>query len=352
MGKWAVTLCLLLLATATSVHAGNKSDLVVMKNGDRLTCDIKGLNSGALYISLDYAVGTISVEWSKVVHLESPQTFIVKTENGSVYRGTLKTETLASAGPMTIEVVERANQTVVLEQSRVIRMDPTSEGFWRRFSGTISSDLTYSKGNQATEYNFSSETEYLRERWSGEMDFNSNLASSNGDTVSTRNQLRLSSRHLLQNPHYFYGGVLSFLQSSEQGIRVQTSFGGGIGRFFKNTNSASVAIIAGFGLQRTNYNQSVFPLPLQYVSSAMVGVELKLFRFNKTNVRIVTEIFPAISDPGRVYVATNASYFVKLYGKLSWNVSSYANVDTRPPAHFSGSDYGTSSGLSLNFGNR
>jgi hypothetical protein len=137
-------------------------------------------------------------------------------------------------------------------------MDSTSEDFWRRFSGTISSDLTYFKGNQATEYNLSSETEYLRERWSGEMGFNSNLASSNGDTVSTRNQ-------------------------------------------------------------RTNYNQSVFPQPRQYVSSAMVDVELKLFRFTKTNLRIVTDIFPAISDPGRVYVATNASYFVKLYGKLSWN---------------------------------
>jgi hypothetical protein len=54
----------------------------------------------------------------------------------------------------------------------------------------------------------------------------------------------------------------------------------------------------------------------------------------------------------RVYVDTNASYFVKLFGKLSWNVSSYVNVDTRPPVHFSGSDYGTSSGLSLNFGNK
>jgi putative salt-induced outer membrane protein YdiY len=253
---------------------------------------------------------------------------------------------------MTIEVVEHANQTVVLEQSRVIAMDPTSEDLWKRFSGTISSGLAYSKGNQATQYNFSSETEYLRERWSAEMDFNSNLASSNGDTVSTRNQLRLYGRHVLPNPLYFYGGVLSSLQSSEQGIRIQTSLGGGIGRFFKNTNRASIAMIAGLGLQRTNYNQSVFPLPPQDVSSALIGIEVKLFRFNKTNLRIVTDIFPAISDPGRIYVSTNASYFVKLFGKLSWNISSYASVDTRPPAHFSETDYGTTSGLSLNFGNR
>jgi putative salt-induced outer membrane protein YdiY len=323
-----------------------------MKNGDRFTCEIKGLNSGAVYISLDYAIGTISVEWAKVVHLESPRTFILRTDNGSVYRGTLRTESPGPAGPMTIEVLLDPTQKVRLEQSRVVRIDPTSEDFWQRFSGTLSSGLIYSKGNQATQYSLSSETEYLRERWSADLDFNSNFDSSNGDTVSTRNQLRLYGRHLLANPVYFYGGVLSFLQSSEEGIRVQTSVGAGIGRFFKNTNRASISMIAGFGLQRTNYNQSVFPLPPQDVGSGLIGIELKLFRFDKTNVRIVSDIFPAISDPGRVYLTTNGSYFVKLFAKLSWNVSFYANVDSRPPAHFSGSDYGTSSGLSLKFGNR
>ena len=250
---------------------------------------------------------------------------------------------------MTIEVVEDANQTVVLEQSRVIRMDPTSEGFWQRFSGTISSGLTYSKGNQATQYNFSSETEYLRERWSGqdglqlEPRFEQRRYSLDEESVEALQPPPPAKAALLLRRCSFFPAELG------TGHPVQTSLGGGIGRFFKNTNSASIAMIAGFALQRTNYNQSVFPLPPQDVSSALIGFELKLFRFNKTNVSIVTDIFPAISDPGRVYVTTNASYFVKLFGKLSWNVSSYANVDTRPPAHFSGSDYGTSSGLSLNF---
>ena len=351
MRKVGIPVCVLLLAIATSAFSGPKTDVVVLKNGDRLTCDIKGLSSGVLHISLDYALGTISVEWSQVVRMESSRTFIFTTEDGSVHQGTLTTESPIPSGPMTIKIVD-ANQTVELEQSRVIAMEPTAEDFWRRFSGTISSGLAYSKGNQATQYNFSSDTEYLRQRWLARMSLNSNLASSSGDTTSTRNQLRLSGRHLLPKPHYFYGGVLSFLQSSEQGIRLQSSIGGGIGRFLKNTNSASISVIAGLGFQRTKYNQSIFPLAPQDVSSALISVDLNFFRFDKTNLSVVTDIFPALSDPGRVYVTTNASYFVKLFGKLSWNVSSYANVDTRPPSQFSGSDYGTTSGLSLSFGNR
>ena len=239
-----------------------------------------------------------------------------------------------------------------LEQSQVIEMDRTSDDFWQRFSGTISSGLNYSKGNQATQYNLSSETEYVRERWSARANFYSDLASSHGASTSTRNQLSLTGRHLLSRPHYFYKGLVSFLQSSEQGIRIQRLVGGGIGRFLKDTNAVSIAVSGGVALQRTNYDQSVFSLPAQDVGAALAGIELKLFQFDQTNVNIETAVFPSFSDPGRVYIATNVSYFIKLFGKLSWNVSSYGNWDTRPPVHFSGSDYGATSGLSLTFGNR
>jgi len=37
---------------------------------------------------------------------------------------------------------------------------------------------------------------------------------------------------------------------------------------------------------------------------------------------------------------------------LTWNVSFYGSWDNRPPPTFSGSDYGTSSGLGWTFGNR
>jgi hypothetical protein len=42
-----------------------------MKNGDCMTCEVKGLDSGVLYVSFDYIHGTTSVQWSKVAHLES-----------------------------------------------------------------------------------------------------------------------------------------------------------------------------------------------------------------------------------------------------------------------------------------
>ena len=79
------------LFLAWPVAAREKTDVLVMRNGDRLTCEIKALSADSLYISLDYALGTIAIDWFKVDHLESKQLFVVKTQNGDVYSGTLST---------------------------------------------------------------------------------------------------------------------------------------------------------------------------------------------------------------------------------------------------------------------
>lgn len=96
-------LCSLVLLVVP-LFAREKRDVIVMNNGDRLTCEIKGLDSGVLYVKLDYILGTSSVEWSKVHHLESSQLFIVKTESGSVYTGTLSSSQASGDRPMKIEV--------------------------------------------------------------------------------------------------------------------------------------------------------------------------------------------------------------------------------------------------------
>jgi len=81
-----------------------------------------------------------------------------------------------------------------------------------------------------------------------------------------------------------------------------------------------------------------------------VATEVKLFWFNKTNLNITATAFPALSEPGRIFFNTNAAYYIKITGDLSWNVSFYGNWDNQPPTHLSGSDYGSSSGLTYTFG--
>src|ERR1700757_2110513 len=101
----------LALLFAVPLHARDKTDVMVMTNGDRMTCTIKGLNEGVLYVDFDYIDGTASVDWSKVARLESTQLFVVKTEDGSVYTGALKTMETPANRPGQIQILETPAHT-------------------------------------------------------------------------------------------------------------------------------------------------------------------------------------------------------------------------------------------------
>ena len=133
-----IILSVLLLVLAAPLFAGDKTDVMVMKNGDRMTCQIKGLDGGVLYVSFDYIDGTASVDWSKVARVESKQLFIVKTQDGSMHTGTLNTAETPADRPVKITVVETPGKESEINRAEVVQMVQTSEKFWRRFNGGIS----------------------------------------------------------------------------------------------------------------------------------------------------------------------------------------------------------------------
>src|SRR6201998_4889977 len=151
MNLRGIVLSAIMLA-AWPLGAREKTDVLVMKNGDRLTCEIKSLSADVLYIKLDYALGTISINWFEVDHLESNQLFVVKTQDGEVYSGTLSMPKTEGARPVSIEVIEPDGGRVELERDQVAKMDQSFENFWHRFNGDVGLGAIYSKGNQSTQY--------------------------------------------------------------------------------------------------------------------------------------------------------------------------------------------------------
>ena len=337
------------LLAAAPLFARDSTDIVIMKNGDHLTGEIKGLSAGVLYVSMSYILGTSSLDWSRVARLESKQLFIVKTEDGSVYKGTLNTAETEGERPVKIEVVQTPETQAELDRAQIVEMAPTSDKFWQRFNGAVGLGTTYTKGNETLTLALTSEVEYLRPRWSVSTSWISNLSSSSGVTASTRNEVTTVGRHLLPWNHWFYGGLGDFLQSSVQGIQLQTSLGAGVGRYLKNTNRATIAVMGGLAWQNTEYSQSTLS-GTQNLGAGLLAGEVKLFKFNKTNLDFAGVLFPVFTQPGRVKFNMNTTYYIKITSDLKWNISFYGNWDNQPPPHFAGSDYGTSSGLSWTFG--
>ena len=64
--------------------------------------------------------------------------------------------------------------------------------------------------------------------------------------------------------------VRSFLQSSVQEISLQTTLSGGIGRYLKNTNRASISLLGGLGWQNVGYTQNLAQQGTQNIAVGFV----------------------------------------------------------------------------------
>ena len=340
-------------AFVPTAGARDKTDVIVMNNGDRITGEIKRLENGVLQVDLDYVDGTLSIDWLKVARLESTARFLVQLQDGSVFSASIVTREALAGTPVKIEIRPLGQEPREVDSTRVVTMTQTSASVWQRLSGSISLGATYTKGNSTTQYNIGSDIEYLESRWGARALYTSNLSSSTGATASTRNQLDTIAYRRLPWNNYFYAGTAGFLQSSVQGIQREVSLGLGVGRFFKHTNRMRFSALGGLGWQTATYTVPVTNSTVQNTAVALMTSNLQVFTFKKTQLSIDGSVAPALKpEIGRVFSKVNATYYLKLFGKVDWNFSFYGNWDTRPPANLPSSDYGSSTGLSYTFGNR
>ena len=221
-----------------------------------------------------------------------------------------------------------------------------------RLSGSITSGAQYSKSNRTTQYSIGAELAYRETQWGGKVSYGGNLSSSTGAETSTRDEIDLNAHRQLPWRNYFYAGSAGFLQSSVQGISRRTNLGLGLGRFLKDTNRVQFAVMGGLGWQGTQYVPLAQTEQSQNVAVGLLGLSLNAFSFKSTRFVVDGTLAPSLTDAGRAFAKVNASYYIKVFGKIDWNLSFYGNWDTKPPAHLQGSDYGTSMGVSYTFGNK
>src|SRR2546430_5614213 len=78
------------LALASSAFAKRKDDVVVMKNGDRFTGEIKGLQQGELIFKSSYMKDSVRLDWRDVARVESKDNFIVELRSGKRLTGIIE----------------------------------------------------------------------------------------------------------------------------------------------------------------------------------------------------------------------------------------------------------------------
>src|SRR5215510_7425138 len=124
------------LAWTATAAAKNVDDVVVLKNGDRLTGEIKGLQKGELRIKADYMAEAVRLDWARIERIESKSTFMIYLVDGKLFTDVMRLLPANSSEVANFVIGSRREATRV-QQLDVIRILPIDEGFLKRLEGSV-----------------------------------------------------------------------------------------------------------------------------------------------------------------------------------------------------------------------
>lgn len=321
-----------------------KLDVVYFKNGDRWTCEVQKLERGILTVGLDYVDGSVSVNWSEVERIESPQLFRVGDSKGQIFTGPLHT----LPGREKEEPIIEIGQAEDTAKSQIRAIEQTDARFWKTIHGGVDGGLNFTKSNEQTQFNFSTYANYIKSKWSAQSQFQSTFNGSRSAISNLRNDFRNNATRMLSKS-YFAIAVAELLKSDEQQLALRTTFGGGLGRLLKNTENARLGVFAGAAWTRERYTQQSPDTQSFNSAEGLLGANFRYFRFKSFNYNLTLSIYPSMNIPGRVRYAGNTSLKYEVIKNLYLNISVYANYDSQPPRQTIKTDFGASSTLGWSF---
>ena len=339
---------LFLTGSQLFLFARPKKDIVYLVNGDRLTCEIVNVDAGYLYVKLELGDGTVSLDWLKVSHIESPQFFHVTDQSGNSKFGTLGGAEITSPSEQIVNVKTQEG-AAPMTPAQIVSVEQGGRKFIENLQGSISSGLQFTHSNGQIQYNFSGDVSFPRPKWEASMNFSSTFSDSNDGSDALRNDLQVGYEHRLRWQNYYIGTFAEFLQNQPQSLNLRSTLGAGVARYFKRTNHTRLRGLLGTTYTRENYVPGQTPQS-KFNSSEMVVVgNVEILRFKYFHLDSTAAVYPSISDPGRVRIDTNTTLKFQIISNMHWAFNIYSNYDSRPPTNGLKADFGTSSSFGWSF---
>ena len=334
-----ICLAAVLSGLSSLVVAKSTDDLVIFKNGDRLTGEIKSLEHGELTFKCAYMVDPVSLDWARVVQLESKDHYIVLLTNGNVFTARIQLRPAAAASQANFSIQTGATSFSV-KPTDVVKIRPADQRFWKQLDGTIDYGFSYTSGNSQYQTQLDASTIYRGEDYEVTADMSSSFSGQSEGESSRRNTFNGQYRKLFKQK-WFYGGMVDLLNSEQQSLDLRTALGGFVGRRFIQTNRTALAAFAGAAGNRERYSSTAGRPAVTSVDS-LLGVNFSTYRFKTLSINSRLLVWPSLTDPGRVRMGLNSNLRIELVKDLFWSVNLYENFDNKPPINAKRNELGIS----------
>ena len=334
------TVFLVVISVILPASAREKTDVVFLKNGDRITCEIKSLARGMLTAKTD-SMSTVQIKWQDIERITSKFVFTVQDSGGRLYVGSLQDDTdqrMRVSGPKSIDNLDHAS---------VVDIQPLEGSRWKRFSGSADLGTSFTRANAGRQLNFSGDVSYLAERYTGTLSYSSTLGSSDGAQDVNREHVQLNGERYLSGK-WLAVSQFSFDHNLQLELDRRFSLLGGPGYRIKQTNRSLVTAIGAAAFTRESY----FGQELAKNAEGYFGIETQFFKLYSPKFDIVNQFvyMPNFSDWGRRRLELNSKIKVEVIRDFFITFTFYDSYDSRPPSETAAkNDYGFTTGLSWTF---
>src|SRR5271167_1303110 len=334
------------LACLCSQAQEKRKDVVVMNNGDRLTGRVKRLQNGLLFIEMPYASGNIGLDWNQVDSVQSTGIFQILLNNGQRLEGTIEKISGEKAKNEDF-LIREATEEVEISSTSIASIDQKKPTFWRQLQGNIDFGYTFNSGNSQSTLNADTNATYKTTGWQATTSFDSSFSGQSGASSTNREDLQgVVSKFLNRNS--FVSGLSDFLHSSQQDLNLRTTLGGGYGRYLKRTTNSNLTWLGGLVYTNESFDTTASQSSDSNME-AVVGVQYSLVRFNFGALDSEVQVFPGLTDAGRVRLKTNNSLTINLRNNFHLAFTFWDNFDSRPQSTARKNELGISSGIGWSF---
>jgi hypothetical protein len=337
-----------LLLCSFPAHADrDNTDIVLLKNGDRITGEITQLEFGRLTLSTD-DIGTISIEWDAIASIDSRYVFDVERAGGRRYAGLIAT---SPDGQSLLIQDEGTEESVPL--SAITRITELETGFWQRVSGTMSVGFNYtnSTGIRTGSVNISSS--YQAERLKATLDISALETSSPDTEPSARENITSTVQFHRERPSFLM--LLNSLERNDElGIDARITTGGGLARYFGQDQDSEIMLFVG-AVANQEWTNDEAEVPdednSQQSLEGVLGASWRIFRFDDPEISLSSTayLYPSLTESGRHRGSLDVSLRREFFKDFFFDISLYDTYDSNPPSGGETSDYGFVTSLGYKF---
>ena len=322
------------IIVSTTAAAADKTDIMLFKNGDRLTGEVKTLDRGKMSFDTD-AMGVIKVEWDDIAQLYSTATFEVALEDGARLYGSL----VETTRPSEIRL-QTDTTTLDLPIDTVVRMTPIKSTLIDRMTMSVDVGYSLAKANKLEQSNVGYDFGYRDAKRQITFSFDGSTSSSENDAPSTRVFSGFNYRRFNADRIWDPFGIAQMERNDELGIDRRVSAGVGTSRWLRDTNESRIAF--GGGLVRS-WEDDNAAVETQEDTEALVTMDFEWFHYDEPELDVSTKfsLYKRLSGSREPRGNLDVNFKWEIFKDFYWSFSFYYTFDRQTETGTPTNDYGS-----------